>query len=272
MYLVYGNSFEWDGENYKLKDTIETWNPYEDGALNNNHYSCFNNTGICENGKIYYIFFQDDKKLVYIEISDGKNVEDALGGLFYGENVDRDSATIKEAIDYWYQNNMTAYTKYLEDTVWCSDRSMANALTNGWNPNGGNILKAVKYGYSDNLDNLTCQNKSDRFTVYKENGNGALTYPVGLITVQEQALAYNKESPLGANQNYWMITPQEYRGFAIRSLYVSSLGGRQELTSRNGNYGNMKFGARPVVSIRPNLEYSIGDGSVENPYVIVLDN
>ncbi len=39
-------------------------------------------------------------------------------------------STIKTAIDKWYGEKMTDYTGYLEDTVWCNDRSMGNS--NGW--------------------------------------------------------------------------------------------------------------------------------------------
>lgn len=43
----------------------------------------------------------------------------------------------------------------------------------------------------------------------------------------------------------------------------------------NGNYVNGSVtstaGVRPVVSLRPDMEYSKGDGSVDSPYVVITD-
>jgi len=114
-------------------------------------------------------------------LSDGKSVEDALNEMLYNNDVNTNNSLIKTAIDYWYANNMTAYTKYLEDTVWCNDRSMSNQSTNGWNPNGGSTSTYLYFKSVNDDTNLTCKNKNDRFTVNEANGNGALTYPVGLL-------------------------------------------------------------------------------------------
>ncbi len=57
--------------------------------------------------------------------------------MLYKDDVNTNNSTIKSAIDNWYSNNMTQYTNYLEDTVWCNDRSMDNKESNGWNPAGG---------------------------------------------------------------------------------------------------------------------------------------
>ena len=34
--------------------------------------------------------------------------------------------SMKTYIETWYENNMTAYTSYLEDTTYCNDRSILN--------------------------------------------------------------------------------------------------------------------------------------------------
>ena len=44
------------------------------------------------------------------------------------------SSTIKTAIDTWYGQNLTGYTSYLEDTVWCNDRSI---VVNPWDGSFG---------------------------------------------------------------------------------------------------------------------------------------
>ena len=186
--------------------------------------------------------------------------------MLYNEDVNTNDSTIKSAIDYWYSNNMTQYTDYLEDTVWCNDRSMSNQSTNGWNPNGGSTSTSLYFKSNGNLSNLTCQNRNDRFSVNKENGNGALRYPVGLITSQETSLAYNGKSPLASGNYYWGLSPTGFNdNYAI---------GCRVNTHGSGNNSNVygSSGVRPAVSLRTGIEYMSGDGSSDTPYVIDMDS
>jgi len=45
----FGNSFTWDGTNYTLTDTIDItdWDT-QYNTINNNHYTCYNSTGVCQ--------------------------------------------------------------------------------------------------------------------------------------------------------------------------------------------------------------------------------
>jgi len=190
--------------------------------------------------------------------------------MLYNDDVNTNNSTIKVAIDYWYENNMTEFTPYLEDAVWCNDRNISNQSTNGWNPNGGSTSTYLYFKPPSDRVNLTCKNRLDRFTVNKENGNGALTYPVGLIDVAEIYLAYNDSyspsSPHAIGNNYWGLTPYDFYdiGYAYGSL-VNSLG--------SANYYAVYYtaGVRPSVSLRTGIEYSTGDGSSASPYVITTD-
>ena len=245
----YGNSFTWDGTNYTLVDTIDVKDLSQSEVLNNNHYTCFNSSGVCN--ELNYIYYIISGKLYYVKLNNGKSVEDALNEMLFNDDVNTNDSTIKTAIDYWYSNNMIQYTDYLEDTVWCNDRSMSNQSTNGWNPNGGSTSTSLYFKSNGNLSNLTCQNRNDRFSVNKENGNGALRYPVGLITRQEQGLSsYGGGSPLVSGNSYWGLSPGNF--------YSS------------GVYGSC--GVRPAVSLRTGIEYMSGDGSVDTPYVIDMDS
>ncbi len=272
----YGNSFEYNGKNYVLKDTIDTYSPYVENTLNNNHYTCFNSSGVCE--KVYYIYaLSDEKGILYITLENGKSIEDALDDMLYGSAANNDSSMVKVAIDYWYQNYMTDYTDYLEDTVWCADRSMTNKDENGWNPNGGSTSSYLTFGYYNKSDDLTCPNLNDRFTVSNENGNGALTYPVGMLTFQEQKLAFDSKSspksPFGLVENknrYWLITPQDYRNDCMRSMTLNADSIRGECCMGSEATQGYFFGARPTISLREGTIYMSGDGSVKMPYVIDL--
>ncbi len=119
----YGNSFTWDGTNYTLVDTIDVINLSQSGVLNNNHYTCFNSSGVCS--ELNYIYYISSGTTYYVKLNNGKSIGDALNEMLYNEDVNTNDSTIKSAIDYWYLNNMTQYTDYLEDTVWCNDRSMS---------------------------------------------------------------------------------------------------------------------------------------------------
>ena len=260
----YGNSFTWDGTSYTLVDTIDVKDLSKSGVLNNNHYTCFNSSGVCS--ELNYIYYIYSGIPYYVKLNNGKSVEDALNEMLYNEDVNTNDSTIKSAIDYWYQNNMIQYTDYLEDTVWCNDRSMSNQSTNGWNPNGGSTSTYLNFKSNGNSSNLTCQNRNDRFSVNKENGNGALRYPVGLITSQETSLAYNGKSPLASGNVYWGLSPLYFNNNIAYGSFVYTIGDYRRYDVSNS------YGVRPAVSLRAGLEYMSGDGSSDYPYVIDMDS
>lgn len=258
----YGTSFTWNGTNYTLTNTVDSSGI--PSSINMHHYTCFNTTGVCD--KINYIYYVNNQTSYYIIISDGKSIEDALNEMLYNDDVNKNNSNIKQAIDYWYQNNLTNYTTYLEDTVFCNDRNISNATTNGWNPSGGStstdlIFKPI------NDTNLTCKNKNDRFTVNTENGNGALTYPIGLIDIAETNLAYTDTniSPHKSGNWYWSLSPSYFTSFVSGNGNVSSEG-----FAHNG-YVNGAIDIRPSISLKPSIEYSQGDGSSNNPFIVTTD-
>ena len=110
-----------------------------------------------------------------------------------------------------------------------------------------------------------------------KNGNGALTYPVGLITLDEGIFAgfntyYSNTSDykdttnyLYTNSYYWTLSPVMMGddGNANIGSFVSA-GEIRNGASKDAN------GVRPVVSLKPNtLIDSIGDGSFNNPYKVL---
>ena len=259
----YGNSFTWDGTNYRLVDIKEIWDfPSEYNTINNNHYTCFNSSGVCN--ELSYIYYTEADNTYNLKLNNGKSIEDALNEMLYNDDVNASDSTIKIAIDYWYSNNMTQYTDYLEDTVWCNDRTIDEF--GGWNPNGGDVTKGLVFGSIKNSRELKCPNKNDRFTVNKENGNGTLKYPVGLITVQESILAYDKESPLISKVEYFGMSP----GTSLKNLFYMNL------IPENGYPAYVSIGTlrylRPAISLRAGIEYYTGDGSKDFPYIIDMNS
>ena len=269
----YGNSFTYSNGTYTLSSTgIKSFAGTDWASnynqLNNNHYTCFTTGTTCSS--IYYIFYTSSSDAYYITLTDGKSVEDALSEMLTNSSNSTNS-TIKTDIDNWYSTNMISYTDKLEDTPWCNDRSISRL--NGWNPNGGDTtISTLVFGepgriYSTNSPSLSC-NKNDAFT--KENvaiGNGKLTYPVGLITMDEIILGGGKTSTnnstyyLYTNQPYWSGAPSIFSFFAY-DFSMSSTGSFYGYNVHDAN------GVRPAVSLKPGVRFARGDGTSDTPYVV----
>ena len=281
----YGNSVTYSNGTYTLVDTITsgTWSDTYRTGLNNNHYTCFSTTGVTCSGEVYYVFFTDTTKAYYITLTNGKDVDDALFEMFGSDDANQDnyntiSSTIKGSsttagsIDYWYYNNIEqkGYEDYLEDTVWCNDRTIYNKA--GWEPNGGSTTAHLTFGGNGRLNStkqpsLTCSRVIDSFTVEEANGNGKLEYPVGLLTSDEIMLAGgraagNNSYYLYTGQNYWAGSPSYFYDYGAYEFHVNTAG---YLNHYSVNY---TYGVRPSVSLKPGFSNSGGNGSAGNPYIV----
>ena len=197
-------------------------------------------------------------------------------------HVNTNDSTIKGVIDTWYQNNMTSYTSQLEDTVWCNDRSIVTDLANS---NGGNYSSYTILGYGTNstlygpasrvgynvsnpTPTLKCAQNNDKFTVDVSNGNGALTYPVGLITADEMVYAggryesSNSSFYLYTGSYFWALSPCRFSGSRAFEFNLRSAG---DLNAHNVDYSN---GVRPSVSLQPGIGMTGGSGTAADPFVI----
>ncbi len=267
--IKYGKSFTYDvsSKMYTLTDTIESFAPsLISSDLATHHYTCLNNTDTCT--KINYMYYLSGNSIDYITISGGRSVEEALDGMFSNTN---DSNIKKYIENTWYASNMVKYENYLEDTVWCDDRSYEDSKVNsGWNPNGGDLSKILMfdtyYRESNGIPSLMCR-EQDSLTV----ANGGVNKPVGLITVDEAIYAgggdTNKSYYLYTGEDYWTLSPHSFTSYTARIYYVSSSG---YLIFSQVYYWS-SFGIRPVISLKSGITYSDGDGTKENPYVVVTE-
>ena len=202
-------------------------------------------------------------------------------------HANTNDSTIKGVIDTWYENNMTSYTLQLEDTVWCNDRSIVTDLANS---NGGNYSSYTTLGYGTNktvygptsrvgpkvsnpTPTLKCAQDNDKFTVNTSNGNGALTYPVGLITADEMVYAGGKyySSSSDANgsfylytgKSYWALSPFDFL-YPFADEFGLSSGGHLHSSTVN-----TPRGVRPSVSLQPGIGMTGGgSGTAADPFVI----
>lgn len=167
-----------------------------------------------------------------------------------------------------YSQNLTSYTTQLEDTVWCNDRSIAlNSSGNG--VGNSDTIYSARDRTIFHAPTLNCTNENDRFTVNQKNGNGKLTYPVALLTVDEimySGFLNNHElsssSYLFNNYGWWTLSPYQF-----------SIGSRQLIAHSNAHIDNYlvnesKAGVRPAISLKAGTTAISGDGTATNPYVI----
>ena len=200
------------------------------------------------------------------------------------------SSTIKTYIDNWYSQNFDETTAdKLEDVIFCSDRTTKAYNVNTIGDTSRSSYGALGYGknktlygaahrasyYSINPNpSLVCQNQNDKFTVDSKNGNGKLTYPVGLITLDEVVFAgfntyysntndyHDTTNYLYTNTDYWTFSPVLVEDYGFAGVgYVRSTG------FVGGHFVGGARGVRPVVSLA-NGTLVTGEGTSTNPYVV----
>ena len=269
---VYGKDVTYSEGTYTLTNTMTstgTWST-DYNTLNNNHYTCFTTGTTCSS--VYYIYYTSSSYAYYITLTNGTKVGDAIDEMF----TNTTDSTAKTAIDTWYSSNLSSYTSYIEDTVYCDDRSISEL--NGWDPNGGDTSKYLYFSprtrtFTNYSPSLTCSRALDKFTVSSSKGNGALTYPVGLITADEVMYAGGKGNTdnstyyLYTNQTFCALSPGYFNYFSAIEINVNPTGSFYSNYSAN----NPSFGLRPVVSLNSSSAgVSGGDGTSTNPYVIQI--
>lgn len=187
-------------------------------------------------------------------------------------HTNTNDSTIKTYIDNWYKTNIlnTTDEEYLADNIFCNDRSLSTA-------NIGNEVGTTKtfyrwyYGpwdsgnYNDDTK-LICPQQNDAFTVDDTTyGNGALTYPIGLLTTDEVVLTGGWND---ANSNYYLYTGQSWWSISPGYFNNSLANGRHVYWNGSAyNYYVLgdSYGVRPVLNLKPEaLKY--GDGTANNPY------
>ena len=238
----YGSSVTWDGTNYTLVDPIEIENYNNMNNISTHHYMCVTN-GLKTCATVAYVYYYTGSgSMYYITLRDGvttvgKALEDML-------TKNTTNSTIKSGVDAWYKQYLSDYSDYLEDTIFCNDRSQSNQSNNGWNPNGGSTSTYMYfYGASD----LSCPNDTDKFSV--SNNKAQLTYKVGLMSYREMNLL-NNSNARKTGQYYWLASPGYFGGSLASGRNVSTNG------SVSDDYVNGTVGVRPAVSLTPGTRYS----------------
>ena len=243
---LFGRGVSYNNNVYTLTTTSTTYDT-------THHYSCNNTTGTCSAVRYYY--FNNN----YLELNDGRTIEQALSDMLNADDVNVVDSSIKSFIDTWYQNNLIGYTSQLEDTIFCNDRYILEA--GGFKPNGGAKKGELRFqNWRDVYSDLSCENLTDQFCL--ANSKAQLTYPIALISIPELILL-NHNSIRNTSKTYWTISPRQYYGSSGSENVVSAVG------DFGGNYTVDKLiGVRPSVSLAPETNAVLGNGSKEKPYII----
>ena len=211
--------------------------------------------------------------------------DNAYVGYMYGQtgastyadaHANTNDSTIKAYIDNWYKTNIVGTTneQYLVDNVFCNDRSMAgNSSGTGAGTSGTNYRwyngpwESENYSKYNKKMLLTCPQKNDAFTVSDTtNGNGALTYPIGLLSTDEIVLAggwnaANSGYYLYSGQVWWASSPYRFNGSIAGVRSVSSNG------IADYNFVGYNGGVRPVFNLKAEV-LAQGSGTASDPYRI----
>ena len=199
----------------------------------------------------------------------------------HGNSTD---STIKTYLDNWYANytDLNKTGTRITDQIFCNDRTastsdVAYSTTNyttltSWNSKGTDYYYGANGRIvNDNNPMLTCAVDSDRFTVNKINGKGnsALTYPIGLITIDELEMAGNNWSE--SNTSYYLHTGAYYwAGSPFAFLGGPSANEFRVIGDGFLGYGDVygiNNGVRGVVSLSSESKL-LGSGTYNDVYTV----
>ena len=259
---------------YTLKTTKRgTLEDMAEDALANYGYTCLTTSTTCYT--VYYIIGSTvskstglsqkiiNRKIYYYSLTGGMTISTAVESMLHASDVNKTNSAIKTVVDNWYKTNMTNITNYLENAIFCNNRTITSFGVFDPNSNNYNANNMLTFDYSK----LTCSNKNDQFTLSVENGgeegygNNALTYPVGLLNYSEAKLV-NPSGYIKSGGNYLLLTPAAIGNFN-NTFFVNSSGSITGIISQN-------LGVRPVISLRNTIKITGGTGEIEDPYTISL--
>ncbi len=295
---TYSNKVSRNGNTYTL-DTSEgqsisgAWLDVRDTAASRYHYFCTNAATTCNNTQIGYITYFNDLwttagRIHYFPVNGYDNIEQMKDAMFANSY----DSIAKNTIESWFRNNnldghisgTKNYEDDLEDAVYCNDRTFSFGALKG--EEYGEFLEVPNadpssYSFSDawshtvyykNDENtspaLECPTVRDSFTKSTDNGNGQLGYKIGLIDVNEAALAGmphyvfrgGEGNYLYSGQQTWLMSPYAYGANYAGVFTITSYIGQ------SGTYATA--GLRPAVTLKAGTTFITGTGLKTDPYIV----
>lgn len=281
--ITYGSGFTYSNGTYTLTDTIqsEDWNSDYKKIASKYHYTCNITASSCNYARFRYIYnITNDsyKYFSYNSINKDVNIDSRVSAM----RENKSNSDIKKKIDSWYSSNLDSYTDMLEDSKWCNERRFENN-NNGLSASGDAMVSTINYtSFNRKTPNFDCNNeKNDIYTVDNTSGNGALTYPIGLLTMDEVRLLGVVEgsnpflnSYLNSFYNgnwlissFWTMTPS-FIDLSLGQSYQFVAGKSYPGVLSTLSTSDSSIAIRPAIVLKSDTYYSLGDGSSEKPYVI----
>ena len=224
--------------------------------------------------------------------------DNAYVGFMYGTagssdyastHANTNKSTILTNLETWYKNNLILFEDKLADTIWCNDKStVSGGLGYGTNATdyaayynriyGGGITLYAKPSLICPKDNNG--GKLSKFTVSDTtNGNGNLTYKIGLLTADEITFSgymYRKKNystylPENASgEEWWTMSPYDFNSiFGGDAAHVwTVIGSLFSFHVYLGMTSLDSIGLRPAISLVSSITISGGSGTSEDPYVV----
>ncbi len=180
------------------------------------------------------------------------NDDRIYGGYVYELDSEDHDSPAKEALDEWFEENMTDYLDELADDVWC------NRLD--WEENHNRI---GTLGAPSN----ECPDLSAQMSVDTEIGNGKLKYPVAMITADELMFGgagYNVE-----NHNYYLTTGNKFHSMTQQSEKKMFYQNSKYALNRTGSL-TYATGIRAIIALPNTATIKGGSGSNNDPWRIVV--
>ena len=176
------------------------------------------------------------------------------------------SSTIKNVLDSWYQSNLeTNYGQYIDGNAgFCGDRRTSSGSGTGTSNTDYQPYTRIR----NSSPSLSCE-KADIYTIDEfEHGNGALTYPIGLISADEAMFAgisysgTNQNNYLCTGQHYWTMSPYYFNGSDAFVVVVTGDG-----DFNYDGFVNYADGVRPVINLKSAITIT-GSGSKTDPFKV----
>ncbi len=261
---IFGNDIKYENGQYTLVDTIKN-----DGSsyLDYHHYTCFNTTGKCQT--VSYVSRWEKNSAYSYKLSNGQNITDLLNEMLIDDGVNKNDSPVKALVDSWFEENLIDYLSYLEDSIYCNDRTIETTDTDQFNPNGGTETSRfrIKPYYSTDPTRiaLKCPVETGCFSV--SNPKAQLKYPIAIPNVDDMLLQTGKYSNyegdgIRAKTDHYLLMTPEFYGTLFYNFVIQSNG------QIYGMYGSDVQEIRPVITLKAGTQYIQGDGSVDNPYVV----
>ena len=263
--LAYANFSE------KFKVTFNNYNKFDlstvlDSAFMHGQYNTTdaNRCLVLENDNVVDIVNSYNNKTACVN----------AGGKWATSMYDSTFANVKKSkalqnLETWYKAKLTNYADKLADVIWCNDKKVINM-------DSDSIVFAInermKKGPSMVCNDDNLGGNLSKYTVNDTiNGNGDLTYSIGLLTADE--LVYAGVSTNGdirgtylkmnmhSNDMSWTLTPVGcYKNDGCVHVAYKSSGVTQ-------TYAGVENYIRPSIALKGNVSVS-GSGSASDPFVV----